>query len=118
MQSVGYFPSSVSEDDNSELMKPILLQDLKHILSISKNDKSLGPDGIPVEVYRALFDVLGGYLLRVIELSRISGKIPAVFNSTFLVLIPKIDHPLYFEDFRPISLCNFVYKIIGKITLS
>ena len=115
VQSAGYFHASVTEEDNSELMKLILLQDLKHILSISKNDKSLGPDGIPVEVYRALFDVLGGYLLRVIELSRISGKIPAVFNSTFLALIPKIDHPLSFEDFRLISLCNYAYKIIGKI---
>ena len=38
-----------------------------------------------------------------------------VFNSTFLALIPKIDHPLSFEDFRPISLCNFAYKIIGNI---
>ena len=115
VQSAGYFPASVTEEDNSELMKPVLLQDLKHILSISKNDKSLGPDGIPVEVYIALFDVLGVDLLRVIELSRTSGKIPVVFNSTFLALIPKIDHPLTFEDFLPISLCNFAYKIIGKI---
>ena len=62
-----------------------------------------------------LFDVLGEDLVRVIELSRVSGKIPAIFNSTFLALVPKIDHPLSFEDFRPISLCNFVYKIIGKL---
>ena len=115
VQSVGYFPTTVSVDDNYDLMKPITLQDIQHIFSISKNDKSPGPDGIPVEVYRCLFDVLGEDLLRVIELSWISGKIPAVFNSTFLTLIPKIDHPLSFEDFNPISLCNFVYKIIGKI---
>ena len=110
VHSAGFFPLYVTEDDNVELMKPILLQDLKHILSISKNDKSPGPDGIPVEVYRCLFDVLGEGLLRVIELSRISGNIPAVVNSTFLALIPKIDQPLSFEDFRPISFCNFVYK--------
>ena len=65
-------------------------------------------------MYRCLFDVLGEDLLRVIESSRISGKIPGVFNSTFLALIPKIDSPLSFEDFRPISLCNFVYKIIAR----
>ena len=58
---------------------------------------------------------MGEDLLRVIELSWISGKIPAVFNSTFLALIPKTDHPLSFEDFRPISLCNFAYKVMGKI---
>ena len=107
VQSAGFFPSYVFEDDNSELMKPVLLQDLKHILSISKNDNSPGPDGIPVEVYRCLFDVLGEDLLRVIELSRISGKIPVVFNSTFIALIPKIEHPLTFEVFHPISLCNY-----------
>ena len=83
-------------------MQAITLKYIKHILSISKNDKSPGLDGIPVEVYRRLFDVLGEDLLRVIELSRVSGKISGVFNSTFLALIPKIDSPLSFEDFRPI----------------
>ena len=115
MLSAGFFPTFVSVEVNFDLMKPVTLQDIQHILSISKNDKSLGPDGIPVEVYICLFDVLGEDLLRVIELSWISSKIPAVFNSTFLALIPKIDQPLSFDDFRPISLCNFVYKIIGKI---
>ena len=42
MHSAGFFPSSISEEDNCELMKPVTLQDIKHILSISKNDKNLG----------------------------------------------------------------------------
>ena len=96
-------------------MKPVTLEEIKFILTISKNDKSPGPDGIPVEVYRALFDVMGLDLLRVIEDSRQMGKIPAIFNSTFIVLIPKMDCPSTFDDYRPISLCNFCYKIIGKI---
>ena len=72
-------------------------------------------DGIPVEVYRSLFDILGEDLLRIVEDSWKSGKIPAVFNSTFIALIPKVDHPNSFEEFRPISLCNYIYKVIGKI---
>ena len=68
-----------------------------------------------MEVYRALFDVLGSDILRVIEDSRFFGKIPAAFNTTFIALIPKTNCPKSFDDFRPISLCNFVYKIIGKI---
>ena len=59
MLSAGYFPTFVSMEDNLNLMKPVILQEIQHILSISKNDKSSGPDGIPVEVYRCLFDVLG-----------------------------------------------------------
>ena len=96
-------------------MKLVTLQEIQSILNLSKNDKSLGPDGLPVEVYRALFDVLGMDLLRVIEDSKKSGKIPVVFNTTFIALIPKSDHPTCFEDFKPISLCNYCYKIIGKI---
>ena len=52
-----------------------------------------------MDVYRALFDVLGSDLLRVIEDSRLRGKIPAIFNSTFIALIPKTDSPKSFDDF-------------------
>lgn len=32
-----------------------------------------------------------------------------------LALIPKVSNPVSFKDFRPISLCNLIYKIISKI---
>ena len=50
-------------------MKIDTMQELKSILSMSKNDKGPGLDGIPVEVYRSLFVVLGEDLLRVVEYS-------------------------------------------------
>jgi len=40
---------------------------------------------------------------------------PEAFNSTFLALIPKVDNPQSFDDFRPIYLCNNIYKIFSKI---
>ena len=49
------------------------------------------------------------------EDTRISGRIPACFNSTFIALIPKVDNPLSLADFRPISLCYCIYKVIAKV---
>ena len=42
-------------------------------------------------------------------------SIIAEINSTFLVLIPKVDHPEEVKDLRPIGLCNVILKLITKI---
>ena len=42
-------------------------------------------------------------------------KILEYLNSTSVVLIPKIQSPKSIGSYRPISLCNSVYKVITKI---
>lgn len=39
-------------------------------------------------------------------------------NVTNIVLIPKTSHPTNMENFRPISLCNVLYKVIAKVVVN
>ncbi|KAL4626285.1 hypothetical protein ACB092_05G085100 [Castanea dentata] len=45
---------------------------------------------------------------------RPDGNMPKNLNHTFISLVPKIKSPEKAKDFRPISLCNVLYKIISK----
>lgn len=39
---------------------------------------------------------------------------PEGVNDTAIVLIPKIEQPESLKDFRPISLCTVLYKVVAK----
>jgi hypothetical protein len=43
------------------------------------------------------------------------GQMPEVVNNTILVLIPKVKQPQDLTQYRPITLCNVLYKIVSKV---
>lgn len=76
--------------------------------------KAPGPDGFQVLFYQKHWDLVAPNVYHLV-LSTLEGKgLPNNLNDTFLVLIPKIDHPEVPAHFRPIGLCNVIYKIITK----
>jgi len=115
INSTQIFPSFVEEEVVGQLMRLVTQKEMLEVLHTFQKGKSPSPDGWPIEFYLGCIDILGTDLLWVIEESRKMGHIHNPINATFIALIPKTDNPTSFEDFRSISLCNYLYKIISKV---
>ena len=78
--------------------------------------KALGPDGMNVLFYQKFWHIVGDSVIIITILDFLnSGYMVPKINQTNIVLIPKVKNPEKMTDFRPISLCNIIYKIISKI---
>jgi len=105
----------VNEQGNQDLFVEVTEAEVKETILSFQKDKIPGPNGWTIEFSRGFLDLIGIDLLKVIKEYCINGKIHGPFNITFIPLIPKVNDPHTFDDFRPISLCNCIYKIIAKI---
>lgn len=48
----------------------------------------------------------------------VESRMPKEVNSSLIILIPETPNPSSTNNYRPISLCNVVYKIISKLLVA
>jgi len=82
-----------------------------------QNGNALGSDGFNVDFFKACWKIVKQDILKVVEDSR-SKKVLKAFNASFIALIPKEENAMTPDGFRPIALCNVVYKIISKVIVN
>jgi hypothetical protein len=105
----------ISDSDNilfCEIPSPLVI---KETLFGMQSLKSPGPDGLPPLFYKKYWKVVGQSVIKAVQNFFISSKMLREVNNSYIVLIPKIQNPSTFNHFRPISLCNTIYKIISKL---
>jgi hypothetical protein len=104
-------PKFSNDSESDEIDKSITLEEVKENVSTMLKDKIRGPDAWTLQ---AFFDIIGVDLHKVVEEPKCTGIISGALNATFFALICKVSKPYSFHYFRPIALCNFVYKVISK----
>eukprot|EP00253_Pinus_taeda_P013898 PITA_13898 len=115
IQTAQSFHRYVEEEEADSLMEPVSKEEVEGVIKSMAKEKSPGPDGWSVELFLHFFEQIGEEITKVVEESRLKGEMYSPFNATFIALIPKKEAPETFEDFRPISLCNSIYKVIAKV---
>lgn len=107
-------PKVITNEDNKFLNKAFMLEEIKEALLSLNPDKSPGPDGFQAFFFHKCWNILGEDLWKAIEATKKSGSLLAEINNTFLAIIPKNTNHEEPGDFRPIALCNTIYKILTK----
>eukprot|EP00253_Pinus_taeda_P011982 PITA_11982 len=108
-------PRLVSEDQNRALMRAVTIEELEEVVKSMKKGTAPGPDGFTVDFFQAGWHFLGKDILDLVEESRINQKVWPALNSTFFALIPKGNNHEEASGFRPIALCNVIYKMITSL---
>jgi len=96
-------------------MEPVTGEEIKTVLFFMSSDKSPGPDGFTTEFYKATWEIIGAEFIVAVKSFFEKGFLPKGVNSTILALIPKKFETKEMKDYRPISCCNVIYKVISKL---
>jgi len=104
-----------SEEDQEKLISEVTTEEVKAVTFKMSSNKSPGPDGYTVEFFKPAWPIIGEDVVVAVQSFFIKGFLPKGINSTILALIPKKETAKEMKDYRPISCCNVLYKVISKL---
>ncbi|KAL0295091.1 UNVERIFIED_CONTAM: hypothetical protein Scaly_3110300, partial [Sesamum calycinum] len=106
---------TITTTEASLLTAPITQSEVKEAFFDIDVESAPGPDGYTAAFYRTAWPVVGQTVFQAVGEFFRTGKLLKQINTTLIVLIPKVNLPIYVSDYRPISCCNVLYKAITKI---
>jgi hypothetical protein len=108
------FEPKVSAELNESLVKDFSEKEISDALFQVGPLKAPGPDGFLVRFFQKNWATVMSDVIKGVQNFFSTGNIPQGVNDTVIVLIPKKDDSEVLRDFRPISLCNVIYKVVSK----
>jgi hypothetical protein len=108
-------PNLISEETN-RLLTMLPSSSKIHNAVFSMNSQSApGPDGFGAYLFQTYWDIVKDDVIKAVLQFFTSGWILPNMNSNIIALIPKVNNADRVEQFRPIAMANFKFKIITKI---
>jgi hypothetical protein len=99
---------------NDKLCAPFSEKEISDALFQIGPLKAPGPDGFPARFFQRNWAILKEEVISAVHRFFTDGVMPEEVNDTTIVLIPKNNEPEAMKDFRPISLCNVIFKVVSK----
>ncbi|GJZ78963.1 putative RNA-directed DNA polymerase [Tanacetum coccineum] len=106
------FLKKLDMDKAIDLIRRVADNEIKAALFNIDDNKVAGPDGYSSKFFKAAWSIIGKDIRSATKEFFSSGKMLGEFNTTLISLVPKLKSPARVTDYRPISCCNVIYKII------
>ena len=116
--SDGLHVPKLSEEATRILTQVVTREEVTKALNRMHAYKSPGPDGFQCIFFKQYWHIVGEDVTTLVTQAFATGTFDPVIAETFIALIPKVDCPQSFKEFRPISLCNTIYKLITKVLVN
>ena len=107
--------ASLNEEEANSLVQIPSNEEIWCALKSMKPYKAPGVDGLHARFFQRFWLLVGESVKKIARDIFETHEVPAFLNQTLIVLIPKQLGLETVGHFRPISLCNTVYKIVSKI---
>jgi hypothetical protein len=105
----------VSELENEMVVQPFSEEEVQKIVFQMDHNKTSGPDGFPVELYQACWDIIKNELM-VLFMDFHLGYLPLYsLNFGTIILIPKCREAITIQQYKPICLLNISFKLFTKV---
>jgi hypothetical protein len=104
----------ITEDMNEVLCRPFTDDEISNALFQIGPLKAPGPDGLPARFFQRNWILMEEDISSAVKAFFSEGRMPESVNDSAIVLIPKVQHPETLKEYRPISLCNVLYKVVSK----
>jgi hypothetical protein len=104
----------VTDEMNEGLCKDFTNDEIADALFQIDTLKAPGPDASLPAFFQRNWDVVKQDITKAVKNFFEMGNMPEGVNEIAIILIPKKDAAELLKDFRPISLCNVIYKVISK----
>jgi hypothetical protein len=105
----------VTADMNAALLREYKMEEVELALSQMHPLKSPGPDGFSACFYQKSWATVKSEVNSAVLDFLNNGFFDSALNETHIALVPKKKNPSCLTDYRPISLCNVLYKLIAKV---
>lgn len=112
---VNLFEPTITVEENFDLCSIPSEQEIYQALRSIGATKTPGPDGFTALFYKKYQSIVKTVVIHSIRNFLRTNHLLKEQNHTFIALVPKRLGPHSDNHFRPISLCNIIYKIISKI---